>query len=204
MAVGLWGRLGVTAVVSLGLGAGLWAVLDAAGVDPGLGSGAAAGLAAVLVTLGAVWASRARETAARLPGRDGGVGSPRGWRWARRRGRCSGRAVTSAGRRLTFHPPAGSGPGPGGAGVTGPSGGGGGCRVGRRVVVGEIPQEPPAFQDRGELLEALMGPGRGAGSGGVRGDGDARGGQDAVGRGVRAAAAIEGWRVVAWMDASGP
>lgn len=62
--MGLWARLCVTAIVSMGLGAALWAVLDAAGVDAGIAAVAAAGLPVVVVTLGAVWADRARETAA--------------------------------------------------------------------------------------------------------------------------------------------
>jgi hypothetical protein len=66
VAVGFWARLGVTAVVSLVAGAGLWAALNAAGTDPGIAGGAAAGLATVVVTLGAVWASRARESTAAI------------------------------------------------------------------------------------------------------------------------------------------
>jgi hypothetical protein len=58
---GLWARLGATAAVTLALGAGCWAVLQAAGVDPAIAESAAAGLAAVLVTLGTVWASRAGD-----------------------------------------------------------------------------------------------------------------------------------------------
>lgn len=56
--VGLWARIAVTFAVTLAAGGGLWAVLAASGTDPGIASGAAGGLAAVVVALGAVWASR--------------------------------------------------------------------------------------------------------------------------------------------------
>jgi hypothetical protein len=72
VAVGLWARLGVTAVVSLVGAAGLCAALNAAGMDPGTAGAAVAGLATVVVTLGAVWASGARESTA--PGVEGGAG----------------------------------------------------------------------------------------------------------------------------------
>jgi hypothetical protein len=68
VALRLWARLGVIAVVSAGLGAALWAVLNAAGVDAPTASGAAAGLATVLVTAGTVWASRASESSAPAAG----------------------------------------------------------------------------------------------------------------------------------------
>jgi hypothetical protein len=66
-------RLGVITVVSAGLGAALWAVLNASGVDVGIASGAAAGLATVVVTAGTVWASRASESS---PPALGGSGGP--------------------------------------------------------------------------------------------------------------------------------
>ena len=75
----------------------------------------------------------------------------------------------------------------------------------RRIVVGEIPQEPQAFQDRAELLEALTGPGAGGGVKVVFAVTGLRG----VGKSQLAAACArrrlaEGWPVVAWLDASGP
>ena len=71
-------------------------------------------------------------------------------------------------------------------------------------MVGEIPQEPPAFQDRAELLGALTGP---TAQGQVRVV-FAVTGLRGVGKSQLAAACArqrlaEGWRVVAWLDASG-
>jgi hypothetical protein len=75
---------------------------------------------------------------------------------------------------------------------------------GRRVVVGEVPQEPSAFQDRGELLGALTNAEAGGGVKVVYAVTGLRG----VGKSQLAAACArrrlaEGWRVVAWLDASG-
>jgi tetratricopeptide (TPR) repeat protein len=57
--VGNLARLGVAAIVSIGLGAALWGVLQPGfSVDPGISAGAAAGLAGVAVALGAVWAAQ--------------------------------------------------------------------------------------------------------------------------------------------------
>jgi tetratricopeptide (TPR) repeat protein len=64
--VGLLIRLGAAATVSCGLGAGFWAGLQfGAGIDPGTASGAAVGLATVLVGLGAVWAAEPAGDSAR-------------------------------------------------------------------------------------------------------------------------------------------
>jgi tetratricopeptide (TPR) repeat protein len=50
-------RLSAAASVSIGAGAGLWAVLQPGfGVDPAISAGSAAGLAAVVAAFGAVWA----------------------------------------------------------------------------------------------------------------------------------------------------
>ena len=51
------------------------------------------------------------------------------------------------------------------------------------VVAGEVPQRPPAFQPRAELLAALGASGPGV-YGGAGGDRDARGGQDPARGGV--------------------
>ena len=80
-------------------------------------------------------------------------------------------------------------------GRAGRAGGGG------PVVVGDVPQQPPGFQPRAELL-AELDRGRAGGAGGARGDRDARGGQDAAGRGVRAG---RSWRRAGgWWPGSTP
>lgn len=59
--MGLWPRLSWAAVVTFALAGACWAVLRAAGTNPAIAVTAAAGMATVAVTLGAVWASRARN-----------------------------------------------------------------------------------------------------------------------------------------------
>ena len=146
VAVGLWARLGVTAVVSLAAGAGLWAALNAAGVDPGVAGGAAAGLATVLVTLGAVWASRARESTATDV--DGGVQvsrSPSGQAVGQAHAPVFGPGSDFTGATFTFQsPPATGPPAPRGSAGTAPEQAGVPGVGGRRVVLGEIPQQPQA------------------------------------------------------------
>jgi tetratricopeptide (TPR) repeat protein len=64
--MGMWGRVVIAAVVSCGLGAALWAILQiGADVDPAIAAGAAAGLAAVLGCLFAVWVGQPPADSAR-------------------------------------------------------------------------------------------------------------------------------------------
>jgi hypothetical protein len=145
VAVGLWARLGVTAVVSLVGAAGLWAALNAAGMDPGTAGAAAAGLATVVVTLGAVWASGARESTA--PGVEGGVRvsrSPSSQVVDQAHAPVFGPGSDFTGATITFQsPPVTSPPAQGGiSGAAHEQVGVPGVR-GRRVVMGEIPQESP-------------------------------------------------------------
>lgn len=115
--MGLWARLGVTAVVSMGLGAALWAVLNAAGVDVAIASGAAAGLATVVVTLGAVWVSRARENRASAAGGSVLVSrSSAGQVVGDAHGPVFGPGTDFTGATVTFHsPPVSDEPGQGSA-----------------------------------------------------------------------------------------
>lgn len=203
--MGLWARLSVTAVASLVAGAGLWAALDAVGADPGIAGGAAAGLVTVVVTLGAVWASQARESIA--PTAEGGAlvsGSPSGQAVGQAHAPVFGPGSDFTGATFTFHPPPPRGPpAPENAATMIPGRAVAPAPGGRRVVVGEIPQEPPAFQDRAELLDALTGPAAGGRVRVVFAVTGLRG----VGKSQLAAACArqrlaEGWRVVAWLDAS--
>ena len=192
-------------MVSLVAGAGLWAALDAAGVDPGLAGGAAVGVATVVVTLGGVWASRARESTTPAGLERGTLvsGSPSGQAVGRADAPVFGPGSDFTGATLTFHPPLPGPPAPEKAAGAAPERSGA-AGPGERVVVGEIPQEPPAFQDRAELLGALTGP---SAQGQVRVV-FAVTGLRGVGKSQLAAACArqrlaEGWRVVAWLDASG-
>jgi hypothetical protein len=191
--VGLWPRLGWTAAVTLALAGGCWWGLRAAGADQATAVAVAAGLAAVVVALGAVWASRAG-------GAEGGAGpvvsrSPSGQAVGEVHGPVFGPGSDFRGARISLARGAGA---LGGARrPPGPAGGGDGP-----VVVGEIPQEPVAFRDRPELLSALTDPPPGRRVAVVFAVTGLRG----VGKSQLAAACArrrldQGWRVVAWIAA---
>src|SRR5689334_3867962 len=160
--VSLWPRLLWTAVATVGLAAGSWLIVLAAGSGSAMGVPVASSVSAVVVALGAVWAGQAR------PRKDLAIAGP-------------------------------DGSGSGYVAVTGrESGSAGGERL---VVVGDIPREPQAFQDRPGLLDALISDisGRPAVVVAVTG---LRG----VGKSQLAAACArcrleQRWRVVAWIDA---
>jgi len=193
---GLWARLGATAAVTLALGAGCWAVLQAAGVDPAIAESAAAGLAAVVVTLGTVWASRAGGSD---PGQSAGAPmvarSPGALATRDVQGAVFGPGSDFAGASIFIASGVSSETVP--AGRRGPRGAEDGP-----VVVGDIPQEPTAFQHRPNLLDTLLHPP----SGGRVTVVYAVTGMRGVGKTQLAAACarrrlIQGWRVVAWIAA---
>ncbi len=103
--MGLWARLGVTAVVTLGLSAGLWAVLQTVGIDQVIGAGAAAGLAAVLAALGATWVARARDSSELTPTDGVNVSrSPYGHAVGEAHGPVFGPGANFSGAVVTIHP----------------------------------------------------------------------------------------------------
>ena len=190
--MGLWPRLGWTAAVTLALAGGCWWGLRTAGADQATAVAVAAGLAAVVVALGAVWASRAG-------GAEGGAGpvvsrSPSGQAVGEVHGPVFGPGSDFRGARISLAQSAGAL-----GGARRPPGAGGGDGP---VVVGEIPQEPAAFRDRPELLSALTDPPPGRRVAVVFAVTGLRG----VGKSQLAAACArrrldQGWRVVAWIAA---
>jgi tetratricopeptide (TPR) repeat protein len=197
--MGLWARVGVSAVVTAAAAAGCWLGVAAAGGGQAAAVAVAGIVAAAVVTLGGVWASRAGADPA------GGVvvsGSPSGQAVGHAHGPVFGPGTVFTDVTLTFQPGPGSGPAVVGSAAPGQPAVAG--RAGGRVVVGELPQEPPAFQDRPELLAALTGPAAGRRVRVVFAVTGLRG----VGKSQLAAACArqrlgEGWPVVAWLDASG-
>ena len=60
--MGLWARISVTALASLAVGVACWLSLEMAGAGQTAAATVASVAATVVVTLGAVWVSRARDT----------------------------------------------------------------------------------------------------------------------------------------------
>jgi tetratricopeptide (TPR) repeat protein len=167
--VGFWARLSFTAVVSAGLGAALWAVLNAIGAGAGIAIGAAGGLATIVVTLGALWVSRARggtDPASREPAL---VPQPfSGQAIASVHGPVFGPRADLSRATLTFNsPPASDQLGQGTTRAVGlsrqrlpqaeeadswlstvP-------RDGEQIVVGEVPREPAGYRKRKDLFAQL-------------------------------------------------
>jgi hypothetical protein len=215
--LGFWPRIVVTALATAAVFAGGWQGVE----DAGAGQAAAIAVASMaglgVITLGAAWALRAR-------GSDdaddaGGVSavvsrSASGQAVGQAQGPVFGPGSDFSGATFTFGSAARPTAGEASPTVTseagrpsamptesGPAGHGSAPVSGGRVVVGEIPQEPTAFQDRPDLLEVLTSPGSGRVSvvfavTGLRG----------VGKSQLAAACArqrlgEGWPVVAWINA---
>ena len=198
--MGLWPRIGVTALAAAAASAGSWQGAKFSGAGQGAAAAVATIVATVVVTLGAVWVSRARDRADPGPGVGAVVSASR-----------SGQAIGAV-KGVVFGPESNftgaviiTGPGAVGRGAAlGPAGvppAGPGV-AGGRVVVGEIPQEPTAYQDRADVLAALTGPPTGGRVSVVFAVTGLRG----VGKSQIAAACArqrlgEGWPVVAWLNA---
>lgn len=186
--MGLWPRIGVTALVTAATAAGSWRGVEAAGAGQAAALAVASIVAATVVTLGAVWAARAREAGDTGPA-DGVMvsGSPSGQAIGRAEGPVFGPNSNFAGATIitgagTVHQT--TAPDRAGASPAAPGGG----LAGGKVVVGEIPQKPVAFQDRPAVQAALTSPPAGRRVSvvtGLRGSGRARSRPRAPGSGWR-------------------
>ncbi|MHB1432908.1 MAG: tetratricopeptide repeat protein, partial [Streptosporangiaceae bacterium] len=194
--MGLWPRLGVTALGAAAVAVASWQGLEATGAGQAAAAAVAAIAATVVVTLGAVWASRASDSAdpaGALVSR-----SPSGQAIGHAQGPVfgpgsdfTGATIITGSSAFDHLARAGAEPAAPGTGL-----------AGGPVVVGEIPQRPAAFQDRADLLAALTNPPAGGRVSVVFAVTGLRG----VGKSQIAASCArqrldEGWRVVAWLNA---
>jgi tetratricopeptide (TPR) repeat protein len=196
--VGLWPRLSCTGAVTLAVSALCWWVLRAGGVDQTTAVTAAAGLAAVMVTLGAVWVSRAGDNEERTNSGDGESGA------VARAAAAPAVTVTSpaVSQRDHVFPYSSAAVNSGAESderhVAPPSAG----AWASPIIVGDIPQEAAGFQPRTRLFGSLLN----SPSGVPRTPLFVVIGPRGVGKSQLAAAyarkrLTENWHLVAWMSA---